>query len=389
MLVVPSVDFVRAYSGTAYLLQELHARGVTVEVAMRTTSELAPEYHALPFRCALWTLWSPAWGRLRRLIAGVACRIWIVMKMLPQRHILITDSLFLAEAALVKRLRGRNVTLIQFCQELQLLADYPSYKWARVYNAYARVPDYVIDVDPLRAAIRAERLGLRRKPFVLRNTLPLSAMPPRGKPGRLAELADLPNFDGLPVALYTGGTGKERPLERVIDAVAQAHGRVFLLVFCSATSGELDRLRRYAADRLPSDRYRICPAIKRSDLLAATWEADIGIVDYTFSVEPTLNQKHCAPTKLYEYMASGLTVLGSNNDSLRSIIETERIGACAVEDSVGALAQALTQLLADPMALREMKLRAAACFAAKYAWDKMCSPVIVKMIQDAGLALQR
>ncbi|MBC8478253.1 glycosyltransferase, partial [bacterium] len=113
----------------------------------------------------------------------------------------------------------------------------------------------------------------------------------------------------------------------------------------------------------------------------ALGEADIGVIDYAYRVEPTLNQKYCAPTKLFEFMACGLALLGSANDSLYSIIVEHEIGACATDDSIEALAAALNKLLRyTANDLQSVKARARRVFAEKFSYEKCCSEPLRELV---------
>ena len=272
------------------------------------------------------------------------------------------------------------MVLTQFCQELFLPEEYPKDRWPATQKRFARVPDIVIDVDPFRAKIRMEYYGLAHAPFVLRNTFPLSQMPPRAPRGRLWELAGIPPPpEGMPVLVHAGGVGREKPFDRIIDAVAALDRPVFLLAFCTATEEKIQRFRDYAAQKLKPGRFHLGPTVSREQLRASLWEADVGVVDYTFSVEPTVNQKYCAPTKLYEFMACGLAILGSNNDSLRDVIEREGIGRCAAGDAPRDLADALGRLLDS--GAEEMKRKAQAMFADRYSYESACEAEVRNIAQ--------
>jgi glycosyltransferase involved in cell wall biosynthesis len=308
-------------------------------------------------------------------------RIFVFMRMLFARRVLITETAYLKEAARAKRIRGGRMVLAQFCQELFLPEEYPQDRWPATQKRFARAPDIVIDVDPFRARIRAEYYRLAAIPHVLRNTFPLAQVPapaPRGKLWALAQVSPPPA--GVPVLVHAGGVGREKPFERVIDAVAEGGHPVFLLAFCTASDAEIRRLREYAAGKLKPGSFRLGPTVAREELRASLWEADIGVVDYTFSVEPTANQRHCAPTKLYEFMASGLAILGSNNDSLRDVIEREGIGCCAKGDSPRDLSRALGELLGRDGT--QMKARAKTVFAEKYSYETACEAEVRKIAEE-------
>ena len=371
LVVVPGIEFDRSYAGTQYLLERL-SETFRIELHLFTDASRAGWYRGLPFPCRVWPCLHSVWdgGRLR--ILSKAFRIFVFLRMLFAARVLITETAYLKEAALAKRIRGRRMVLAQFCQELFLPEEYPRDRWPATQKRYARAPDIVIDVDPFRARIRAEYYGLATVPRVLRNTFPRAQAPVPAPRGRLWDLARTPPpAAGAPVLIHAGGVGREKPFERVIDAVAELARPVFLLAFCTASDAEIERLRNYAAGKLNPGSFQLCPPAPREELRASLWEADIGVVDYTFSVEPTSNQRHCAPTKLYEFMAAGLAILGSNNDSLRDVIEREAIGCCAKGDSPGDLARALGELIGRDLA--QMKERAKTVFAETYSYEKACA----------------
>lgn len=313
-------------------------------------------------------------------------RIGIFFRMLFARQLLITETTYLREAAWAKKIRGRRMVLTQFCQELFLPEEYPRDRWPATQKRLARVPDIVIDVDPFRAKIRKEYYGLAQTPYVLRNTFPLTQMPPRAPRGRLWQLAGIsPPPAGMPVLVHAGGVGREKPFDRIIDAVAALDRPVFLLAFCTATEEKIQYFRDYAVQKLKPGRFHLGPTVPREQLRASLWEADVGVVDYTFSVEPTVNQKYCAPTKLYEFMACGLAILGSNNDSLRDVIEREGIGRCAAGDTPRDLADALDRLLDS--GAEEMKRKAGEVFAERYSYETACEAEvrnIAKAMRNRG-----
>ncbi len=380
LVAVAGTDFDRSYAGTLHLLEGLNAE-FDVEAYVFTDVGRGGWYARLPFPCRAFALRGSAWEGGRLKLMSKLFRIFVGFRLLFARRVLITETAYLREAVLAKKIKGRHLVLAQFCQELALPEEYPHDRWPRTQQRWARVPDVVIDVDPFRAAARAEYYGLRKTPYVLRNTLALAQLPPRAPAGSLWALAGIaPPPPGLPVLLHAGGVSREKPFERIIDAVAEQAEPVFLLAFCSASAVEVQRLRNYAAGKLQADRFHLHPAVPREALRASCWEADVGVVDYAFSVEPTLNQKFCAPTKLYEFMACGLAVLGSNNDSLRAVIEQEGIGCCAAGDDPRDLAAALETLLASDLATK--KARARTTFAEKYSYEKVCADAVRRIIAD-------
>ena len=380
LVAVAGTDFDRSYAGTLHLLERLGAE-FEVEAYVFTDVGRGDWYAHLPFTCHAFAWRGSVWDGGRLKLLSKLFRIIVGLRMLFARRVLITETAYLREAALAKKIKGNRLILVQFCQELALPEEYPHDRWPRVQKRWARVPDVVIDVDPLRAAARAEYYGLRQIPFVLRNTVAQAQMPPPAPAGSLWKLAGIaPPPPGLPVLVHAGGIAREKPFERIIDAAAALAEPVFLLAFCSASEAEIRRLRDYAAGKLRADRFHLHPAVARDALRASWWEADVGVVDYAFSVEPTLNQKFCAPTKLYEFMACGLAVLGSDNESLRGIVEREGCGVCARGDAPADLARALGELLRQDVAV--LKARARAAFAARYSYETACADEVRRIAAE-------
>lgn len=380
LVVVAGTDFDRSYAGTLHLLESLGAE-FEVEAYVFTDVGRGGWYARLPFACRAFAWRGSVWDGGCLKLTSKLFRILVGLRMLFARRVLITETAYLREAALAKTIKGDRMVLAQFCQELALPEEYPHDRWPRVQKRWARVPDIVIDVDPLRAVARAEHYGLRQTPYVLRNTLALARLPPRAPAGSLWALAGIaPPPPGLPVLAHAGGVAREKPFERIIDAVAALPEPVFLLAFCSASAADIQRLRDYAAGKLRPDRFHLHSAVDRDALRASWWEADVGVVDYAFSAEPTLNQKFCAPTKLYEFMACGLAVLGSDNESLRAIVEGEGIGRCARGEAPADLARALGELLRQDVAA--MKARARAAFEARYSYETACADEVRRIAAE-------
>lgn len=380
LIVVIGIDFDRSYAGTQYLLDHLRD---TFEIVLCAFTDARSRrwYRARSFSGYVFPFRDSVWNGGPLRIMSKIFRAFVFGRMLFARHVLITETAYLREAAWAKKIKGRQMVLTQFCQELYFTEEYPRGRWPATQKRHARAPDVVIDVDPFRAAIRAEYYGLPRIPHVLRNTFPLAQLPPRAAPGTLWKLAGIaPPPAGSTVVVHAGGVGREKPFDRIIDAVAMLKSPPFLLAFCTATEETIQRFRVLAAEKLGPGRFHLGPTVAREELRASLWEADVGVVDYTYAVEPTVNQKYCAPTKLYEFMACGLAVWGSNNDSLRDVIEREGLGRCAAGDDPRDLAAALDALLASDLAAKKERARTA--FAEKYSYEKVCAGTVRHIIAD-------
>jgi len=381
VVVIPSYEFFSMYGGTRNLLTRLSDLGIDVRVFVRIDPKNRPMYDGLSFGIDYYAWWSPSWPKWKRICSILFFRVIVCLKVLFADRVILIDSLYLPEVAWVKRIRP-NLKVIQFCQELQIPSDYPHKREAKIYQRYAKVPDMVLDVDSFRANKRLEYFGLKKLPLVLLNTI--SATCDTHKHGSLT-LAALARIDKLPVdvpiIIYAGGIGVEKPFSRLVDAVKAQSVRCFFLAFCSAPQALVKEAQQYAQEHLCGEMHRVCEGVKHADLLAVLNEADVGVVDYPYSWEKSWNQKYCAPTKLYEYMASGLAVVGSDNETLRSVIESNGAGCCAASDSTEDLGAALGKVIADPRALMQMKKNSRHAFLENYAYEKSCYPVIENVVE--------
>jgi glycosyltransferase involved in cell wall biosynthesis len=377
LTVVSSSNFARAYGGIAYLASALVARGVDVEAHGPIPPEMLPELRRLPFPVhSVWTRGGVGSQRsalvrfrLRCLVRGIRrAGAW-----------LFTDLSFFSTAVAIKRVRPAS-RLIHYCPEFLTPEEFPHIRQTRVYARHADAPDLVIDVNLGRAERRRARFGLTREILILPNTLPLAELPPPAPPGALDRLAGGNLPADLPVLLYAGAPHAEAGFDRVITALRETRTPVFLLAFCGDGGERSEALRAAVQARLGPQRGRVCRAVARRDLLACMHQADAGLAYYPFSVAPSWNQLHCAPTKAYEYLAVGLPVVASNNPPLIELIAARSLGACTADDTVEALRATLDDLFQDRSALRRTGERAREAFAQELSFERVAPPVVDRVV---------
>lgn len=339
LLIVTANSFAHAYGGVLYLARTLHERGVDVRVLGHVPPEHRAHVPAQPF--PVINLPDLPLATIPK-VRGVIKTLRILHEGLaPGTHWLFNDYGFFRQAVTLKRLRPQQ-RLIHYTTELLTPEEQP-HASLDFYARHASVPDLVIDVEPHRAARRQERFGLPRRPLVLPNTLPAAGFPSAGPPGTLARLAG----GALPadrfILLYAGTAHPSMSFTRLLEAVRQCGHPLYLLCFLRGEAARVAAWQQQLADALGPEGGRICPAVPRSDLLRALPEADAGLIYYPPSDEPSVNQLYCAPTKLYEYLAAGLPVVGSANPSLRDLLEPHDLGFCADPDGAEGLATALAR----------------------------------------------
>ncbi len=373
LLVVAAGNFLRAYSGVKYLSQALINEGIEVEVHAPIPPAMLDEVQQYPFPIYSYTAtWSGQWPRL----ANVLYKIYLFRRgLLENCGLLVLDLAHFHPAVMVKKLKPRT-PLIHYCQELLIPEEHPHHPTMRKLNFYARhanAPDLIIDVEPHRAAKRIERFQLTKKVLVLPNTLPISEIPPPAPPDYLARLAggELPH--DRPILIYTGAVHAGVRFEVILEALTQLTLPIFFLAFCHGDPQQINQIRQQAEIQLGPQRSRICNSIPRDELLSCLHEADAGLVYYPYAAERSTNQRYPAPTKMFEYIAVGLPVVGSANMSL---IRDKELGTCATDDTAKGLKTAIEQLFTSSKNKTAIQTHQKQLFATELCFEQVSAPTI-------------
>ncbi|WP_284010717.1 glycosyltransferase family 4 protein [Haloarcula pelagica] len=141
--------------------------------------------------------------------------------------------------------------------------------------------------------------------------------------------------------VYTGIFGHAQDLEACVRAMALLdHDATLKLVGDGDTRPRLERL---VAELGVEDRVEIHGPVERDAVPELLASAAIGVAP----LKDTPGLRYAVPLKTYEYMASGLPVVGTDMGAFGDLIEASE-GGLAVENSPEALAAAFDELLADP-----------------------------------------
>ena len=255
------------------------------------------------------------------------------------RVLLVLDPDVAATALVTARVRGRRLVADVHEDYAALLRDRA---WAR---GPAGLVARVVVALATRAAARADLTVVAddhvpptadavRRRLVVRNVPSLRHVRGDGEPA--PERAD-----GVLRAVYVGDVRTSRGLRTMVEAVAAAPGWELDLVgpVAAGDAGWLDE-RLAAAD--VAGRVR---AHGRRDP-SASWSlargADVGLV----VLEDTPAFREAMPTKLGEYLAAGLAVIGTPLPRVAEVIE--RTGAGAVVDGPAAAAAVLRRWAEHP-----------------------------------------
>ncbi|MGK5059201.1 glycosyltransferase [Janthinobacterium sp. LB2P49] len=160
------------------------------------------------------------------------------------------------------------------------------------------------------------------------------------------------DWDAVPLVAYLGTLDKARQLERVIDALAivraTSPSACLLLIGNSPTPHDEVQLLDYARQAGLAEAVRITgwlPSAQAWQLLAGA-EAAVSYIPRGTLYDVS------SPTKLLEYLALGMPAVGNDTPDQVYVLQSSGAGWLTASDPA-ALAQALNEILADPVAARK------------------------------------
>jgi glycosyltransferase involved in cell wall biosynthesis len=132
---------------------------------------------------------------------------------------------------------------------------------------------------------------------------------------------------------------------------------------------------------LDDRRVKFLPASSTDDLVTAGQDFDVGVVPYSAS---NINNSHCCPSELSQYMAGGLPLLVNDTSFVRHIVSEARCGVIVDFRRSALLVNAVNDLTENLRARRDMAKAASEYFERFFNWEHVSRPVYERM---AALAM--
>jgi glycosyltransferase involved in cell wall biosynthesis len=190
-------------------------------------------------------------------------------------------------------------------------------RWSEIETKYIGLCDVVITVNQSIADELMKRYGVTDVKVIHNAERAVNAP----KKTRL-----LHTLFGLPanrkILLLQGGLSAGRNLENLVDAMQYVQNEVIILVILG-DGLLLKKLKQKVQAKNLVSRVYFHPSVAQKDLLAFTAAADAGIIPYQATC---LNNYYCTPNKLFEFIAVGLPILGSDLPEIRNMIDGQQIG---------------------------------------------------------------
>lgn len=179
--------------------------------------------------------------------------------------------------------------------------------------------------------------------------------------------------EGVFLLLWQGGIGPSRLLEPVIEALTHLPEVVFAIRGPGLEEGAPYRqhYERVAAQAGVSAQLRLLPPVPSAQVVAAAHGADAGI--WTL---PNLSKNFyfALPNKVFEYLASGLPVVGANFPEVQRLVDKYEVGFTFDPYDPKSIAQAVAKLRDDPATRARCAANTRVALAdmdADAEWDKL------------------
>ncbi len=233
--------------------------------------------------------------------------------------------------------------------------------FAAVERRWARQASRVVTVNEPYAEVMERRFGVPR-PLIVMNCSYRRDVP--AAPRRLFH--DRLGLDPTTrVVLYHGGLSRDRGIEQLIEALPTfpEHAVLALLGYGSLRA----ELERRAAEPALAGRLFVLPAVAPTELLDWVGSADV----VAMPIQPTtLNHRLTTPNKLFEAMAAGVPVVGSDLPGMAGIVRETGCGLVCDPTSPAAIAAAVRSILEAPDEERAAyRGRALAAAHGTYSWE--------------------
>lgn len=153
------------------------------------------------------------------------------------------------------------------------------------------------------------------------------------------------------VVLYIGAITFNRGLEELIESLKYLKGCSLVLM----GYGEADYiygLKRLITNEALSDRVYLFGPVPYAEVTRYAASADLGVAPIK---NVCLSYYYCSPNKVFECLAAGLPVVGSNFPELKRVIEDHKVGVTFDPESPHDIARAIDYVLADRNRYEEMR----------------------------------
>lgn len=212
--------------------------------------------------------------------------------------------------------------------------------WLAAERKLIRAADAVVSVSDVLAAKMKRRHRLTALPTVVTNAPPRKLVPLTGE--RTDLRTDINLADDAPLLVYVGKLSELRGIYTVAQALEYLP-EVHLAFVGSNSPVEMARLQSIAAELGAEDRLHILEYVPAESITAYVSTADVGISP----LMPTEAHHSALPTKIREYLHSGLPLVVSNMQEQSKFVQETGVGEVHEAGDPEDFARAVKQVLAN------------------------------------------
>jgi glycosyltransferase involved in cell wall biosynthesis len=218
--------------------------------------------------------------------------------------------------------------------------------WKAIEEKFIHQCDAVITVNQSIASELQRRYGMNSV-HVIHNAI--------NSTGRVQKNKLFHQTFGLPlyrkILLFQGGLSKGRHLETLVHAMKYINNQCIDLVILG--DGQVRKaLERLALSLGIKHRVYFHPVVPQHQLLEYTQSADVGVIPYQATC---LNNLYCTPNKLFEFIAAGIPILGSNLPEINHIVLKHPIGLTGNMNSPDEFAHLIERVFSNDEQLETWK----------------------------------
>jgi glycosyltransferase involved in cell wall biosynthesis len=159
----------------------------------------------------------------------------------------------------------------------------------------------------------------------------------------------------------------------MVHAVATTKRACTLTIFPAEGYSEVGRLVEIIREYKIENRVRLEDRVDRDQLADVLARSDIGVVLYPVRLGQDNNSLMAAPNKLYEYLAAGLAIVASDNETMQ-FVAREGLGWNISGNRVEETAEFLNHLC--PSDVEACCERAGRAFHEQYNYESQAEPAL-------------
>lgn len=308
-------DVKNAYSCLFYLKNEL-SKKYEVDMYARTIPELINDREKNHY-------YYVRNNKLRdiKFLGGLSSRIKFLLRSFKYDVLIINDLDFFELAYYIKKFFPKK-KVIHYNTEIHG-KDIPyNSHIVNFYSRHANFPDMIIECLAERAEYRKKTFGVSQQIFVIDNTLPVKEVESiLNKDINTDQYFNFPNH--APIMIYAGGCGMNRGLGQLIPLIGKFKNKLNFLLFCYGTNDQINELKKSLEN---CDNCKVENAVSRDVLYNVMNKCNFGLQCYPpdFSV----NYLYASPSKFFEYIALGVSVISTDNIGINKMIKSDSLGIC-------------------------------------------------------------